>query len=213
MKSKRKCFLPGTLITLLAIALVGTVVVTAWKRMIAVDQSSIEATVGDSSISLADTNGDAKHLILPNDVFQAGSYIYFEDVEILYDGESFSVRNDRSDIIRITAQVVGVKADGTHETIEVPSFSGVDKTQYEKDLAENGWAIEHPTNMVRPGETLTAAMSIYDFSTLGDEYPKADIDGDGYYDITFTIHPQTSESEINVATSDSESEVYRMKAK
>lgn len=153
-----------------------------------------------------------KHMIEPGEEFQAGSYIYFEDVEILYNGEAFEVRNDRSDYIRIFVYIVGVKADGTYELIQSQALSGVDEVQYEQDMAENGWAIEHITNLVRPGETLIAELEVFDFAAFGDEYPEADIDGDGYYDMIFSISPQSSETSITVSTSDPESEVYKLKA-
>lgn len=146
----------------------------------------------------------------PGDVFEPGGYISFADVQIQYDGEIFIIRNERDDIIRITSCIVGVKKDGTYESIQWPAFGGVDETQYGKDLAENGWAIKHVTNMVRPGETLNASMSIFDF---GDDYPSPDIDGDGYYDIIFTVSPQASEDSVRTSTSDPTSEVYKLKAK
>lgn len=153
-----------------------------------------------------------KHMIEPGEEFQAGSYIYFEDVEILYNGKAFEVRNDRSDYIRIFVYIVGVKADGTYELIQSQALGGVDEVQYEQDMAENGWAIEHITNMVRPGETLIADLEVFDFAAFGDEYPEADIDGDGYYDLIFSISPQSSETSITVSTSDPESEVYKLAA-
>lgn len=156
-------------------------------------------------------NGE-KHIITKGEVFQKGSYINVSNVEILFNGETFEVTNNRSDIIRITVQIVGVKADGSYEMLQTPAFSGVDKTKYEKDMRENGWAIESHTNMVRPGETLDATMSVFDFSVFSEGYPDADIDGDGYYDLTFTISPQTNESTISASTDDPVSDVYKIKA-
>lgn len=147
-------------------------------------------------------NGE-KHLIKPGEVFQKGSYIYFENVEILYDGEMFLIRNDRDDIIRITEAVVGIKTDGTYEILQSGGPYGIDKTRYEKDLAENGWAIEHSTNMVRPGETLEATATIFDFGQ------DLDVDSDGYYDIMFTISPQKSEDMISFSSTDPQTKTYK----
>lgn len=152
-----------------------------------------------------------KHVITEGQIFQNGSYIYFEDVEILFNDGVFSVRNDRTDDIIITMQVVGVKADGTITLLQMPAFSGIDQAQYEKDLAENGWAVEEYTNRVRAGETLNAVATIFDFSSSGD-YPAPDVDGDGYYDIIFCIHPQESADGITVSTDDPESAIYKLKA-
>lgn len=151
-----------------------------------------------------------QYLLEPGGVFECGSYIEIESVQFLYDGASFIVQNNRDDIVRVSCCVVGVKKDGTYEDLQWPAFGGVDETLYEKDLAENGWAIKHVTNMVRPGETLIATMTIFNF---GNDFPDPDIDGDGYYDVVFTISPQTSEDSIMVSTSDPESEVYRLKVK
>lgn len=152
-----------------------------------------------------------KELLLPGGVFEPGNYIEVDGVEILYTGEYFLVKNNRTDLVRVSCTIVGVKKDGTYDTIQTPSFVGVDKTQYEKDKAENGWAIKHYTNLVRPDETLEAYLTVYDFSKADSSYPKNDIDGDGYLDILFTISPQLDETSITVSTKDVKSEIYKIK--
>lgn len=150
-------------------------------------------------------------LIEPGDVFTRNSYIEVSGVQILYNGEEFEITNSREDIIIITAAVVGVKADGSYQAVYYPAFSGIDEAAYKKDLEENGWAVKTRTNRVRSGETLTAKMEIYDLSWDGD-FPPPDVDGDGYYDIMFTIHPQRSEDSLQASTADPESDIYKLKA-
>ena len=145
-----------------------------------------------------------KELIFPGEVFVAGKYTEVDGVEILYDGESFLLKNNRADLVRVSCMIVGVKADGTYDVIQYPSFVGVDKTQYNKDKSENGWAIEKYTNLVRPNETLSADLTVYDFNTSND------VDGDGYLDIVFRISPQTDEKTISVSTYDVISEIYKL---
>lgn len=161
---------------------------------------------GPSTSPIEDqTPPNEKLLIEPGEVFRRGSYVEFEGVEILYNGSDFEVYNGREADIILTAAIVGVKKDGTYDLIQLPAFGGVDTYQYNKDLEENGWAIEQLTNRIRSGETLIMTMTIFDF---GD--PPSDIDQDGYYDITFTIHPQRSEDSIITSTSDPESPVYKL---
>lgn len=148
-----------------------------------------------------------RHPVSPGSVIDAGGYITFEGLDIFYDGESFSITNNREDIVRISAEVVGVKSNGDYDAFYWPAFYGTDETQYQLDSEENGWAVASPTNMIRPGETLVAKMYIYD---LGDDYPDPDIDHDGYYDILFTVHPQKSEDRIQAATSDPVSDLYKL---
>jgi len=169
--------------------------------------SGITQTVAQSG---KPTEQVEKHMINPGQVFQNGSYIYFENVEILYDDGVFSVKNDRPDDIIITMKVVGVKTDGTYTLLQAPAFSGVDEAQHKKDLSENGWAVEQRTNRVRAGEELDAVASIFDLSSSG--YPAPDIDGDGFYDIAFSIHPQEDADGVMVSTSDPETEIYKLKA-
>lgn len=151
----------------------------------------------------------SRHQISPGDVFDPGAYIDFEGLEITYDGDLFHVANNRDDIVRVSVMVVGVKKDGSYDAFQWPAFCGPDETQYQKDLEENGWAVKYPTNMVRPGETLAATLSIFD---PGDDYHKPDIDGDGYYDIVFSVHPQPDEDSSRVSTDDPVSDVYKLTA-
>ena len=152
-----------------------------------------------------------KEPLSPSEVFEAGKYIDVEGVEILYNGKSFLVTNNRTDLVRVSCSIVGVKKDGTYDTIQIPSFGGVDKTRYERDKSENGWAIEQLTNLIRPDETLDAKLEIFDFNKADSSYPKNDIDEDGYLDIMFTISPQVDETSIMVSTNDIESEIYKIK--
>ena len=153
----------------------------------------------------------SKQPLSPGEVFEPGNYIDVEGVEILYNGKSFLVTNNRTDLVRVTCSVVGVKKNGTYDTIQRPSFGGVDETLYKREKAENGWAIEQLTNLIRPDETLDAKLEIFDFNKADSSYPKNDIDEDGYLDILFTIHPQKDETSVMVSTKDIESEIYKIK--
>lgn len=156
---------------------------------------------------------EAGQLIQAGDVFVKGSYILLDGVKIAYDGESFPITNNSTDIVRVSVRIVGVKSDGTFETLQLPSFGGTDESKYAKDLKENGWAVKDHTNMIRPGETLLATLSVFDFSAFGEDYPNPDIDGDGYYDIIFTISPQPNEDTIRVSSDDTVSGVYKLAVK
>ena len=169
----------------------------------------ISGIIGDK----VDTTIENKTLLNPGESFEKGKYIEIEGVEILYNGKSFLVQNKRSDIVRVTCSIVGVKKDGTYETIQIASFSGVDETQYERDKAENGWAVKKNTNMIRPNETLEASLTYYDFNKTDSSYPPNDVDDDGYIDIVFTISPQTDETTIISSTDDFKSETYKLKDK
>nr|DAK67858.1 MAG TPA: protein of unknown function (DUF4969) [Caudoviricetes sp.] len=153
-----------------------------------------------------------KHLLEPGGVFDRGAYITVSDVEIEYNGEQFSVKNNGDRIVRISVSIVGVKTDGPYEILQIPSFVWGDGIQNEKNLQENGWAVEQATNMVRPGERVLATLSVFDFNSMDENYPKADIDEDGYYDIVFTVSPQPDENTIVTSTSDPVSDVYKIKA-
>ena len=67
--------------------------------------------------------------------------------------------------------------------------------------------------MIRPGEEYTASISAFDFNSVDKSYPKADVDGDGYYEIIFTVSPQPDENTIVTSTNDPVSDVYKVKAK
>lgn len=153
----------------------------------------------------------AERMLNAGEAFEANTYIDLADVRIIYNGTNFFVQNNRSDIIRINCSVVGIKQDGTYDTIQLADFGGEDKTQYEKDMRENGWAIEQHTNVVRPGETLVATLNAFDFSSVDEAYPQNDIDNDGYLDIVFTIRPQENEEQVVVSSDDPVSSVYKIK--
>lgn len=152
-----------------------------------------------------------KQLLYPGEVFETGKFIDVEGVQISYDGTTFFVQNNRTNMVRILCSIVGVKKDGTYDTIQLASFVGIDKTQYEKDKLENGWAIEQYTNLIRPNETLEAKLEVFDFNNANSDYPKNDIDNDGYLDIMFTISPQEDEKTIMTSTDDYKSETYKIK--
>lgn len=153
-----------------------------------------------------------KRELEPNEVFQNGSFIFFENVEIMYNSGSFEIQNNREDDVIVTMSIVGVKNDGSSVLLQLPAFGGVDQELVEKDIQENGWSVALPTNRVRAGKSLTATPTIFDFSGTSSDYPSPDIDGDGFYDITFTIHPQSSTDRVTISTSDVESDIYKLKA-
>lgn len=139
------------------------------------------------------------------EVFENGGYINVEDVKIVYDGKSFTIKNNRSDIVRISCSIVGVKSDGSYEVLGMPSLCGVDEILYEMDKSKNGWAVKNTTNMIRPGETLTVTFNYLEY------YQDLDTDGDGFYDVVFTISPQIDEKTITTSSTDPKSEIYKIK--
>lgn len=161
--------------------------------------------------ALPEYNGE-RHAMTAGEIFQTGGFIEVGNVEIMYNGKDFLVKNNRNDIVRITVTVVGVKADGTYQTLQSATFGGPDETKYQNDLAANGWAVKENTNMIWPGETLVASISVFDFGAFGEGYASADVDGDGYYDIVFTVHPQRDENSMQVSTNDPKSAAYKLKA-
>lgn len=60
-------------------------------------------------------------------------------------------------------------------------------------------AIQQYTNKVRPKDSLTSSVEVFDFEHGA---PKPDIDNDGYYDLTFLFSPQDSMDSIQVSTDD-----------
>lgn len=162
----------------------------------------------DSTKAVETTNSPRE--LKPGEVFEENCYIEVDNVKITYDGEDFVIDNNSDSIMLISCGFYGKKADGTYEWIGTPAFSGFDEAQYKKDVEENGWAVKKQTNKVRPGETLTATLTLFDF---GEDYPSWDIDGDGYYDINFSLAKQRDESSIVVSTNDTETDYYRLKAK
>ena len=165
----------------------------------------------DNEKALEQLDNIPKEKLSAGGIFEPGKYIEIDGVEILYNGKSFLVKNNRTDMVRILCSIVGTKRDGTYDTIQIPSFGGVDKTLYEKDKADNGWAIGQFTNLIRPNETLDAKLEVFDFNDADSSYPKIDIDGDGYLDIVFTISPQKDETSIRSSSNDFKSEIYKIK--
>ncbi len=152
-----------------------------------------------------------RHQINTGDVFDLGGYMLLGDLEFLYTGVNcFDVTNTGTQFARVTAEIVGVKISGDYELLQIPSFGGVDKTQYEKDLEENGWAIKNLTNVVRPGETLHAELSVFDFHAHDSDLPDADIDGDGYWDIIFRAHMQDNDTSYAFSIDDPVSGIYKL---
>lgn len=190
-----------SLIVLIAVAAAGLYMfIGGMSGMMGNDKGAVDTTI------------ETKTLLNPGEVFEKGNYILADGVEILYNGKSFLVTNNRTDMVRVLYSIVGVKKDGTYDVIQLSGLSGVDKTQYERDKTENGWAIEKLTNLVRPGETLEAEFEAFDFNSADSEYPKNDIDEDGYLDIVFTVCPQIDETTVKTSTNDYKSEVYKIKA-
>ena len=68
------------------------------------------------------------------------------------------------------------------------------------------------TNIVRPGETLHAELSVFDFHAHDADNPDADIDGDGYWDIIFSAHLQDDDTSYTFSVDDPVSEVYKLPA-
>lgn len=142
------------------------------------------------------------------EIFEENCYVEVDKVKITYDGENFLIENNSNSIMMVTCGFYGARVDGTYEWIGTPAFSGFDKAQYDKDVQENGWAVKKQTNRVRPGESLTASLTLFDF---GNEH-SWDVDGDGYYDIKFTLSKQKDESSTIVSTSDAETDYYKLRA-
>lgn len=164
-----------------------------------------------SKNTLSQSDNIPKQLLSPCEVFEPGKYIETAGIEISYNGEHFLVKNNREDMVRVLCSIVGVKKDGSYDTIQYTSFVGVDETQYDRDKSENGWAIEQYTNSIRPGETLKATFTVFDFNEVDSSYPKNDIDDDGYLDIVFTISPQLDETSIRSSSDDIKSDIYKIK--
>lgn len=149
----------------------------------------------------------------PMGVFEKNTFIEVADVNISYNGDYFFVRNKRSDSVRITCHIVGVKNDGSYETLETIGFYGKDITQYNNDYQENSWAVEKNTNLVRANETLQAVLDTNSFISFGKVSPQIDVDNDGYLDLIFRISPQTDDEQIMTSTDDPVSDIYRIKIK
>ncbi len=175
--------------------------------------SGCSLSVKRNSNDESDFNKSAKaeKLLNSGDVFEKNSYIDVSGVRFLYDGKMFLVHNSNTFPVRLTYTIVGVKNDGSFDKISMSALSGVDKVKYEKDLSENGWAIEQYTNLVRANETLEASLELTEFLYFNEEFPSNDIDDDGYIDFYFTVSPQQNEEQIITSTDDTVSEIYRIK--
>ena len=173
------------------------------------DNTSTGFSSGEQTTA-AQTTQVQWHQISPKEVFDVGGYIEYEGVKIGYKGNNtFLIDNTTDTIYGIQCSVYGIKKDGTSEWIGTPSFAGVDKAKYEQEKEENGWAIQKLTNKVRPRESLEMTLDIYD---LGSDYPDWDIDGDGYYDISFTLRPQENEDTWSFSTNDPQTDYYKLRA-
>lgn len=157
-----------------------------------------------------DNTTKAERLLKSGDVFEKNSYVDVSGVRFLYDGKMFLVHNSNTFPVRLTYTIVGVKNDGSFDKISMSALSGVDKVKYEKDLSENGWAIEQYTNLVRANETLEANLELTEFLYFNEEFPSNDIDEDGYIDFYFTVSPQQNEEQIITSTDDPISEIYKI---
>ncbi len=161
-----------------------------------------------SGTSEVEATTNAPRELKAGEVFEQNCYVEYDNVKITYDGENFVIDNNSDSIMLITCGVYGKKKDGTYEWLGNPAFYGIDEKQYEKDMEENGWAVEKTTNRVRPGERLTATLTLFGFSK-GDAW---DIDEDGFYDLNFTLSEQRDETSVVVSTADTETDYYRLKA-
>lgn len=161
-------------------------------------------TTSDTTVS---ETTNAPRELKAGEVFEQNCYIEYDNVKITYDGENFVIDNNSDSIMLITCGIYGKKKDGTYEWLGNPAFYGIDEKQYEKDMEENGWAVEKTTNRVRPGERLTATLTLFGFSR-GDAW---DIDGDGFYDLNFTLSEQRDETSVVVSTDDTETDYYKLK--
>lgn len=178
---------------------------------IIVSPKTISNSVDDatqSTVSTETSGNITPHLLQAGDVIDNGGYFYVGDVKIQYSNGYFAVTNNSENIIRITCNVVGTKTDGTYEWLQTAGFSGIDQTQYNRDLEDNGWAVEHYTDLIRPGETLHASLFVSDLDY--EDFVKPDINNDGYYELMFTISPQSSEDVREVSSTDPVSSVFKL---
>lgn len=137
------------------------------------------------------TNEITPYLLQAGDVIKNGGYFYVGDVKFQYSNGYFDVTNNSDSIVEVWCNVIGTKKDGTYELLLKAGFGGVDVAQYNRDLEENGWAVEHFTNMVRPKETLRTELYITNLAYA----PAPDINNDGYYELMFVVYPRTTEDD------------------
>ena len=120
----------------------------------------------------------------------------------------FLIENNTDSDYIIVAGIYGKKKDGTYKWLETPSLSGPDEYKYQKDLKENGWATYENTNRVRSGKSQIMEMYPFEF----DNEP-LDVDNDGMYDISFTIHKQKDEDHVHVSSDAPQTPYYKIAAK
>lgn len=205
-KSCLTAFVVTALIFILGIILISSGGENTSKAPVGVNGQTGSAASEQSDDHLKATT--EKELSSDDNMFEVGSYIMADGLKIRYDGNyTFTVTNNSENILMLACGFYGAKKDGTYEFIGMPAFYGVDKEQYNKDMEENGWAIEHTTNRLSPNRSLIMKMEIYDF---GDVH--WDVDSDGYYDIKFTVSAQRDETSTQVSTDDYQTEYYKLKA-
>ena len=118
-----------------------------------------------------------------------------------------SMFNNNDIPIIVSWTIVGIKKDGTNEMLSLGIFSAFDKEQYEKDLDENGWAIEKQTTQIAANSTMeTEVKFVGPFASKLD----LDVDKDGYFDIKFTAHLQTHPDYITTSTNAPVSDIYKI---
>ena len=143
----------------------------------------------------------------PGDILDDGSQIVVSDVCFEYSDGEFTVTNNSERLVRVTGTIVGVKSDGSYEYVMSMSLAWTDEALYKKELEENGWAIKKTTNLLRPGESGVSApfpQGLYLVLTTPDaEDIDPDVDGDGFYDVVFTVSPQKNEDSLVFSTSES----------
>jgi len=156
----------------------------------------------------------------PLQTFEVGNVViqywgYFDDgvKNILSrDGktENFTIINENDYEVAVLWEIVGVKKDGNVEQLTLGWFNEPDTVQFEKDLAENGWAIMHTTLRIRANSSMTSGVI---FTSFIDTIPDLDVDHDGYYDIRFAVHRQDSDTDsFTVSTTSPVSDIYSIKA-
>lgn len=153
-------------------------------------------------------------LLSDGDEFLLHDYITYKGATIMYFGSeeheyTFAVKNSNDYPIYLSCWIVGVKKDGDYEFLGIPAFYGYDEEQYNKDLAENGWAVPQPKDTINAGETLVEYMQIYEFS--GEGWPSYDPDKDGYYDLVFCVRQQNEDGTVTISSEDEYSPVYKLK--
>ncbi|MEA4921575.1 MAG: hypothetical protein VB078_11750 [Clostridiaceae bacterium] len=149
---------------------------------------------------------------------QKGDVITVSDVSFTYEGfyqaknelipmEHFLAQNTGEKNISVILEIVGVKKDGTYDFLGTGVFGGVDQALYDKELKENGWAVEKYTNKVDAGSSLNAYANILD---IGDQY-SMDVDSDGYYDVMFSIITLNEKGGFTITGEEPVSEIFKLK--